>query len=189
MKILLIDNETHLLRELEKFIPGPQIVLKWNDLAGLDISGFDLIVLSGGSSFPIAGNESKLENEMRLIKECKIPLLGICYGCELIVQVFGGRLSKMPERHQGACEAKVIEPGGVFDGISSFTAYENHSWHIEKMPDDFIVLAESEHGIEAIKHKNLPIYGFQFHPEKTMTGAQKQTLFANLFQKILLPHK
>lgn len=184
MRILLVDNNSHLLDKLKILIPGEEIVHRWDDLKDLNSEDFDLIVLSGGSMFQIVGNEDKLIDEIEIIKQDKKPLIGICYGCELIVESFGGTLEKMPEKHKGLIDINIIKPDEIFRDMQSFKAYEKHTWKIKDLPECFTSLAKSEHSYEVIKHKQLPIYGFQFHPENMVDETQGDEIFMNLFRII-----
>jgi len=114
-KVLLIDNETVLLQKLEALIPGHEFVHKWNDLNELDSNDFDLIVLSGGSGFNIVENESKLKGEITLIKNSKKPIIGICYGCELIVKTFDGVLERSAEDHHGIIDIDILSDDNIFN--------------------------------------------------------------------------
>lgn len=181
MKILLVDNNSRLLEKLKVLIPGEEIVHRWDDLQNLNSEEFDLVVLSGGSMFQIVGNEEKLKEEIRIIKECKKPLIGICYGCELIVESFGGELEKLPELHKGVTKIEVLEDDQIFKELKEFEVYENHQWRIKTLPNTFIPLAKSEHSYEVIKHKELPIYGLQFHPENMTDETFGDEIFLNLF--------
>lgn len=184
MRILLIDNDTVLLKELKNIIPGHTFVHKWNDLGNLNSKDFDAVILSGGSAFQIVGNEEKLKDEIRIIKDCAKPLIGICYGNELIVETFGGTLEKMDVKHSGVSTVNVVVSDKIFGNLKTFEVFESHEWRIEKMPRNFTILAKSSHSIEAIKHKSLPIYGFQFHPEKSIVNGYGGVIFMNLLKLV-----
>lgn len=184
MRILLIDNETTLLKRLQDLIPGTEITHKWSDLQGLNSNDFDLIVLSGGSKFQIVGNEAILKEEIEIIKRHETPLIGICYGCELIAQSFGCELEKMESSHRGIVEIKVTTKDDIFEGVSIFNASENHTWHISRLSNDLVSMAESIHGIEMVKHTSLPVYGFQFHPEALTDEKAGKQIFLNLLKQI-----
>jgi GMP synthase (glutamine-hydrolysing) len=185
MKILLVDNNSNLLEKLKTLIPGEEIVHRWDDLENINSEEFDLIILSGGSMFQIVGNEEKLKDEIKIIKECKKPLIGICYGCELIVESFGGELDNLPENHKGVIGISVIQDDPIFGDIKSLRVYENHKWRIKTLPECFIPLAQSEHSIEVIRHKELPIYGLQFHPENMVDETDGEEIFLNLYAKLV----
>ncbi|MFA6254362.1 MAG: gamma-glutamyl-gamma-aminobutyrate hydrolase family protein [Candidatus Paceibacterota bacterium] len=184
MNILLVDNGTTLLSELETLIPGNEIVRVWDDLADIKSEDFNLIILSGGSKFEIEGHEDKLENELELIKNTTKPLIGICYGCELITKAFGGTLEKSPNQHKGIIDIKILEEDSIFDNLEPLRVYENHSWLIKELPPDFIALAKSDHGYEIIKHRSKPIYGFQFHPEQFVDKTIGDEMFLRLTLKL-----
>lgn len=182
-KILLIDNGTTLLDKLKVLIPGDEIVHKWNDVELSTVKNFDLIVLSGSSDFSVVGNENKLKNEIDIIRNSGKPIIGICFGCELIAHAFGGKLKKMPQKESGVTEIRTISSSNIFDR-KSFKVYERHSWIIDEIPSELEILARSSHGIAAIKHKELPIYGLQFHPENLVDQTYGDEIFMNLFSLI-----
>ncbi|MFA6095878.1 MAG: gamma-glutamyl-gamma-aminobutyrate hydrolase family protein [Candidatus Paceibacterota bacterium] len=186
MKTLLIDNETTLLESLERVIPGTVTVRRWDNLQDISTKPFDLVVLSGGSRFEIEGNEEKLRDEILIIRDTSKPLIGICFGCELIVTAFGGTIEEMTNQEKGPV-AIEITPGfsPIFgSGTGDFTVYENHRWHIKDMPEGFDALASSSHGIELIKHKTLPIIGLQFHPEKVIENGKGPYIFDRILREI-----
>jgi GMP synthase (glutamine-hydrolysing) len=184
MKVLLIDNGTVLLQELKNLLPQHVFVHGWNDLEGLDSRDFDIIILSGGSRFQIVGNEGRLRDEIEIIRNCTKPLVGICYGNELIVEAYGGELEKMEVKHTGTITVDVVVPDKIFKSLSKFEVFESHEWRIQKIPKDFVVMARSSHGIEAIKHRNLPIYGLQFHPEKSLANGHGREIMMNIFDLV-----
>lgn len=184
MKVLLIDNGTTLLKKLEDLIPGQEIVHAWDDLSSVDYDDFELIVLSGGSRFEIVGHEDRLRDEMEIIKTSAKPLVGICYGCELITEAFGGVLEKEAENIKGIIDVEILYPDRIFGNRKNIKVYENHRWAIKTLPSEFITLAKSEHCIEAIRHEEKPIYGFQFHPEQFVEQTDGDEIFLNLFNLI-----
>ena len=147
--------------------------------------GVDIIVLSGSSGYPIVGNEQQLQKEMLLVRHSKVPVIGICYGCELIVNTFGGVLEQMNEKKKGIIDIEVIVPDPIFGGRQRFEVYEGHRWRIKELPVGFIDLARSKHGIEAVKHKELPIYGLQFHPEKFVDETYGDEILRNIIKQVV----
>ena len=185
MRTLIIDNESTLLGKLRQLVPGEKVIKKWDEICPNSTAGYDLIILSGGSQLSVEGDEKGLKPEMDLVSPTKIPVVGICYGCEVIVKTFGGTLEKMPEREKGIFEIKVIHDEDIFGGKDTLNVYENHKWRIKTLPDNFIILAESDYGIEAIRHVSLPIYGFQFHPENFAEQTEGDEAFIRLFNTIV----
>jgi GMP synthase-like glutamine amidotransferase len=179
MPILLIDNGSSLLNKLETLLGENVIRILWNELAGVMTNKFDFMVLSGGSLFPIAEHEELLHNEIELIQKSTTPIIGICYGSELIIRAFGGTIKKSSSLHKGVIEITTTADSPIFRDKKSFKVFESHQWVIESLPPHFTALARSEHGIEAFKHDHLPIYGFQFHPEQSVAEMDGDEIFRN----------
>lgn len=185
MKFLLIDNGTTLLRKLERALPGETTVRAWNDVRGVKARDYDAIVLSGGSLFEIVGNEKRLTDEIREIHRAGKLLIGICFGCELVAEAFGARLVKGTQEHKGVTTIRVIDDDEIFDGQKQFSVYERHRWLIKQLPEDFILMAESDHGIELFRHKHRPMYGLQFHPEQFEKAEDGERILLNILKREL----
>lgn len=184
MKILLIDNGSSFLDKLSELIPGQEIICKWDNISDIKTEDFDLVILSGGHNFEIEGNEKRLEKELNLIRNTKKPLIGICYGCELIAKAFGGVLEKSLDKHKGIIDVSFTDESILKRG-GKVKVYENHSWIIKTLPTNFVSLAHSEHGPEIIKHRDLPIYGFQFHPEKCVEETEGGEVFLSVLDSLI----
>lgn len=168
MKTLIIDNGTTYLEQLKKLIDGSIEVITYSEIVekGNDyFEQFDVVILSGGHSFSVVGNEGILYTEMSLIKNLNKPIFGICYGFELIADTFGAKLVRMENKEHGILDIEVVKQDDIFQKIPNFKVFENHRWVVQEVSDDLLVLAKSKDGVEAIKHKTRPIYGVQFHPE------------------------
>ncbi len=185
MRVAIVNNSGIPLENILNLIQSDAEVFGWQSVSLLDTQNFDLLILSGSSQFPIEYNREKLEGEIELIQKSTIPTIGICYGCELIAVAFGGKLK---DRGEGTQERKPVlikvrEEHPIFQGQKEFMAYDAHRWVIDTLPDDLEILAESVHGPEVIRHKNRPIYGFQFPPEKMLNETLGDELF-NEFIKL-----
>lgn len=185
MNFLLIDNGTTLLRQLERAIPGKCDLYSWNEIRGVKLSNFDGIILSGGSLFEIVGHESWLKDEIRLIHDAKKLLIGICFGCELLADTFGGRLERDAEDHAGITQIRVLHHESIFNSQEQFSVYEHHRWLVKELPECFEVLAESDHGIEMFRHKSRPMYGLQFHPEHFERAEDGERILLNILNEEL----
>jgi GMP synthase (glutamine-hydrolysing) len=181
MKILLFDNGTKYLPELNKLLKeiGEIIVTKnTDDLFSKEV---DLVVLSGGHHHYINKNPEAYQEEIRFIKNSNKPIIGICLGAELIAYAFGGKLDFLKIRNKGIYKIEVLEKNYMFGNINKFNVYKNHRLAITSLSKNLIGLAKSKSGFEVIKHKNKPTYGFQFHPEMFESKTYGDEVFENLF--------
>lgn len=165
LNTLLIDNGSIHTKSLLRLLDPHTNVLQSRELDTEDGTGYDLIVLSGNSIGPLYGNEKYFEKELTLIRETQKPLIGICFGAELLVHAFGGTLENMSEKHSGFMTLHALPENGFLDSEYSFRTYESHRWKIATLPNTFQVIATSDHGPEIIRHRERPLWGFQFHPE------------------------
>ncbi len=179
MRILLIDNGTTLLDKLKELIPGDEIVHAYDDF-DKDNHDFDLTVLSGGSKYQLVGNEDKFAKELDFIKNTSKPVIGICFGYELIATAFGATLKELPENKKGIYEVEILEENL---GKGKIKVCESHRWVVDKLSDIFEILAKSDDGPEMIKHKEKPIYGLQFHPENFVEQTEGDELFLKLLSQ------
>jgi len=145
--------------------------------------GVDGIVLSGGA--PRVGVESNLGNCAEILSKADFSVIGICAGHQFMARHFGGSAepSKIPEF--GKIELTLlVENNELFEGVPKKSiVWESHNDEVAELPKDFKILAESENcKIQAMKHKNKPLYGLQFHPEVEHTEFGEQ-IFKN-FVKI-----
>jgi GMP synthase-like glutamine amidotransferase len=178
MRILLIDNGSNLTQKLQDLIPGNEITEKFGGFKLEDSDNFDLVILSGGQHNILFENDSFSE-EIKLVKSGK-SVIGICFGCELIARAFGGELIELPEEEKGIFEIEILDKSL---GDKNMKVYEGHRWAVSKVPEEFEVLAKSERGPEIIKHKILPIYGLQFHPENMVDETEGDDLFLRLLSQ------
>lgn len=131
----------------------------------------EAIILSPGPGHPEALPES-----IRLIRQVyqSIPILGICLGHQLIGAAFGGEISQAPRIRHGKVSPVRHTQQGIFAGLPSpLPVMRYHSLAIqeETMPACFeIHAAATDDGtVMAIKHRDFPVYGLQFHPESIGT--------------------
>lgn len=148
------------------------------------IGGFDLIILSGGHTLPVIGNEDKFEKEIELIQNADIPILGICLGFELIAHAFGSTLRGLKNKEEGIVEIYPTMASPLFDGVESFQVYEKHRWVVDMIADELVELARSEDGIEMVRHNSATIYGFQFHPEMFVLETVGDEIFRNFIKEV-----
>ncbi len=122
------------------------------------------IILSGGPNSVYGDNVPLADRAVLDIA----PVLGICYGMQLIAHIEGGKVIRTNRREYGRSEMTVLEPAGLFAGFDAgeqVTAWMSHGDHIEDPPKGYRVTAESKgNPISAFQHGERPIFGVQFHP-------------------------
>lgn len=107
-----------------------------------------------------------------------IPILGICYGLQVITHQLGGKVAKSEKQEYGRARLKAIKENAIFEGIPPESdVWMSHADKVVKLPPGFETLAVSENSPHAvIANKERTIYGLQFHPEVTHTVFGKEML-------------
>ena len=146
--------------------------------AHLDVKGF---VLSGG---PASVYDSDAPSLPSYLIDSDLPVLGICYGMQLLANQFGGEVSSADEREYGSAIISQTGPQHpLFDGLpSSFEVWASHGDNVLKLPDGFRVLAESENAPIVAFTDDTNRFGIQFHPEVVHTTGGTQLLHNFLFE-------
>jgi GMP synthase (glutamine-hydrolysing) len=137
------------------------------------------VILSGGpSSVYDEGAPQFDEGFVDFCIQNQIPVLGICYGMQLLVQSLGGQVKKAQVREYGRMEVQPTSKNSrLFPEGKPFQAWMSHGDETEKVPTGFQVIAQSASGgITAMENSNSKIYGLQFHPEVTHTDDGKNLL-------------
>ncbi len=126
------------------------------------------VILSGG---PASVADEGAPRCDPAILELGIPVLGICYGMQMACTLLGGSVDAAHSREFGRARLEVREPGGLFDGLpSATTVWMSHGDQVEGLAEDFDVLATTPTcPYAAVRHRERPFYGVQFHPEVTHT--------------------
>jgi GMP synthase (glutamine-hydrolyzing) (EC 6.3.5.2) len=122
------------------------------------------IILSGGPASVYDEGAPTLAKE---VLDLNIPILGICYGMQILTHSLHGVVTKAPKREYGRALIKVKKESLLFRGLEQEQqAWMSHGDRIEKLPDGFITIAYSNNSPHAaIQHSKKPVYGVQFHPE------------------------
>jgi len=126
------------------------------------------LILSGGPSSVYDKNAPRCDPA---IFHLGIPVLGICYGMQLACESLGGKVDSTPTREYGRAQCHVTDHDDLFAGIPSETqVWMSHGDQVAHVSDDFVPLAKTDTcPVAAVKHRSMPIYGLQFHPEVTHT--------------------
>lgn len=138
------------------------------------------IILSGGPSSIYEENSPKVD---KAIFDLGIPILGICYGMQFMVDALGGTVKKSEKREYGFAELQIKNQEGLFKDIDKKTqCWMSHGDSTEKLPQGFEITASTENTkIAATVNKNKKFYGLQFHPEVEHTPKGKKMLKNFLF--------
>lgn len=124
------------------------------------------IILSGG---PASVYEKDAPTIDKRLFEHNIPILGLCYGMQLITQLFDGKVERADKQEFGRAEL-VFDNGNhkIYDNIPDKSrVWMSHGDHVTKVPDNFEILAHTTSCIAAIANNEKNIYAFQYHPEVT----------------------
>jgi anthranilate synthase/aminodeoxychorismate synthase-like glutamine amidotransferase len=171
--ILLIDNYdsftynlVHQLAEL-----GAEVAVRRNDEISPDeaedLSPSHLFVSPGPGRPEEAGATQEILRRLSV----RVPTLGVCLGHQAIVQVYGGVVGPARELVHGKATSVTHDGRGLFAGLpAGFAAGRYHSLAATSVPEIFEVSATSNDGeVMAVRHRELPIDGVQFHPESVLT--------------------
>jgi anthranilate synthase/aminodeoxychorismate synthase-like glutamine amidotransferase len=173
MSVLLVDNYdsftynlAHLFGEL-----GADVVVRRNDQISPDeaedLSPSHLVVSPGPGRPEEAGATKEIVRRL----SARVPTLGVCLGHQAIVEVFGGEVAQAKRLVHGKASDVSHDGRGIFDGLpESFDAGRYHSLAATAIPDVLEVSATSSDGeVMAVRHRELPVDGVQFHPESVLT--------------------
>ena len=181
IRVLLVDNYDSFAYNLVQFLGelGAELEVVRNDRATVDAlldNGFDRVVVSPG---PCTPNEAGISVEVtRRFPEAGVPTLGVCLGHQSLAQAFGGDVVRHVPVH-GKTTTAEHDGRTIFAGIESpLVVGRYHSLVVREdtLPDCFEASAHGGGVLMAIRHRELPAEGVQFHPESVLTDAGKQLL-------------
>jgi len=140
------------------------------------------IILSGGPNSVYGDDVPTMDPALLDIA----PVLGICYGMQLIAKLEGGGVTRAGRREYGRAELEVTRPDTLFAGFEPgecITVWASHGDHVEVPPPQYEVIARSENApVAAFRHRTRPIVGVQFHPEVQHTPRGGEIIANFLFE-------
>lgn len=133
------------------------------------------IIFSGGPASVYAESSPKCDEE---VFKLGIPVLGICYGGQLMAQVFGGKVNRAQAREYGKIELNIKDREGIFNDINeSIICWMSHTDFIEVPPAGFEITAQTDTcPVAAMKSSEKKLYAVQFHPEVEHTERGKDII-------------
>ena len=168
--LLVVDNGSIYTNNLLDFLLKKKIThtsLTHEQISEKEFSDFEMFILSGRRK----NNQNMNAINSKIIKHCinnSKPLLGICYGAEILALTLGGTIRKSSIQ-KGDELVQSIEKNVLID--ESISVFESHNYEISRLGYSLDVLASSKNcKHELIQFKNLPIFGTQFHPEMSADG-------------------
>jgi para-aminobenzoate synthetase component II len=174
MRVLVIDNYDSFVYNLVQYLAqlGADTVVRRNDAVDLDeLDEVDGVLVSPGPGTPERAGSSV--EVIRRAAERERPLLGVCLGHQAIGAAWGGVVERAPELLHGKTSLVHHTGVGVLAGLPEpFVATRYHSLTIrpDSVPDVLEVTGRTDSGvIMALRHRELPIEGVQFHPESVLT--------------------
>lgn len=189
VNILLINNSSTTFGELEQTViaAGHTITsITHKEIPNYTASDFDAAVLSGGWWYD---DEVELleqyAEELGFIRNCPIPLLGICIGMQLMHVAIDQAVPLLDEPQQGYKSIASTALGAQVGLPPSMLVYKLHTRGILEADPSFTVLATSPGHIEIIRHTTRPMLGVQFHPEVNDTLEGAAAHFSQLLNLII----
>jgi anthranilate synthase/aminodeoxychorismate synthase-like glutamine amidotransferase len=175
-RILVVDNYDSFVYNLVQYLGelGATPIVHRHDeitLAGMVDLAPDGLLISPGPGRP---EDAGLSNQaIDCFASRGVPVLGVCLGLQCIGQLYGGEIVRAPRVMHGKTSTISHHGGGVLAGLPNpFTATRYHSLVVarESVPPVLEITAESEDGlVMALRHRELPVEGVQFHPESILT--------------------
>lgn len=175
ISILLVDHEDSFVHTLANYFrqTGATVSTVRSPVADdvFDRIKPDLVVLSPGPGTP---QDFDCKATITKARKRELPIFGVCLGLQALAEAYGGTLRQLRiPMHGKPSRIRVSKPERIFSGLpKEVTVGRYHSIFAdpERLPDDFLVTAETEDGvIMAFEHKHEPVAAVQFHPESIMT--------------------
>ncbi len=167
-KIAVVDfggQYTHLIANRIRRL-GVYSEIVQNDVKASELSHYKGVIFSGGPHSVFEEDSPKVDPE---ILNLGLPILGLCYGHQLISQLLGGEVHPGNQREYGLAQLEVSTDSDLFRGLDNLEQiWMSHGDAVEVLPEGFTVIGSTpDCTAAAVEHKEKHIYGMQFHPEVT----------------------
>lgn len=167
------------IRELKVYCEILPCSVAYSEIEKADPKG---IVLSGG---PASVNGRQFPRCDQNVFSGEVPVLGICYGMQILAHAFGGRVAPAKFREFGPAEIFIQDPSALFQNLpEKISVWMSHGDEVRMLPHGFVALAKTQRSeMSAIVHPQKKLYGVQFHPEVSHTSLGKE-IFSNFLFRI-----
>ena len=189
---LIIDNFDSFTYNLVQYMgevceTEPDVMLNTAVMDRIDLKRYDCVIISPGPGNP--NNSADVGISAEVIRRAKVPVFGVCLGHQCMAQIYGMEVVHADMPVHGRIHIIQHDGKGVFKGVSNdLSVVRYHSLVVKEVKDPFVLTAwDSNHMVHGIRHKILPLYGVQFHPESVSTQEGK-SLFRN-FRDIALAYR
>ncbi len=162
-------------------------VIGSSDSSAAKFDEFDGVVLSGSPAMLSgAGSETPYLGEMDAISGSTVPILGICFGHQLMSMTYGSKVVMAPSPTKRFVSTEVLWKDRLFSGLPKrISVFESHHEVVESVPEGFVLLARSPTSpIAAMKHRERPLFGVQFHPERNTPEKPDGDVFVGNFVQV-----
>ena len=134
------------------------------DTKATELASYKGIVLSGGPQNLSASDALRVDTD---VFELGIPVLGVCYGLQLMAYELGGKVEASDKREYGRATVSAVTTSQLFSGLESDQqTWMSHGDHVTQAPEGFEITGKSKTcAIAAIEHTDRKLFGIQFHPE------------------------
>ena len=174
VRVLVVNNYPSRERvvTLERCLQGngaEVVPAEIEDVSPRRFDSYDAVTLSGSPDMMTSPRTlSKFQPEVDAVLDSKAPILGVCFGHQLIAHAFGAEVVKDKREVKEMVETTVLKEDPLFEGLPrTLMLMESRYEVVKSPPDGFSILARSATSrIAAIKHPSRLLYGVQFHPER-----------------------
>lgn len=181
MRVLLINNGGRPADKLLALWQAHKVtVVEPSGLHSLDDGDGDIIVLAGGYGVSTY-DQAYFMTEISLLQTTTRPVIGLAQGFELLCYAYGCQLHEQFELQPGAAKLNPTEDGAkLFQGTDPIAVTTESRWLADDLPKTLSVLARSESGVEAIRHRQKQQYALQLYPEDFKYESDAKMVFGNL---------
>jgi para-aminobenzoate synthetase component 2 len=174
VRVLVVDNYDSFVYTIAGYLAqlGAVCDVRRNDeVTVADAAGYDGVLLSPGPGAP--KDAGVCPDLVRHCADVAQPMLGVCLGHQALGEVFGATVTHASELMHGKTSQVRHDGSGVLEGLPSpFTATRYHSLAVvaDTVPDELVITGRTDGGVVmALRHRDLPLHGVQFHPESVLT--------------------